>query len=738
MASRKNPPPPSPLADLQGTILTAGPVLTSPPAAPLEASNELFLNRDLSWLRFNERVLQEALDPRTPLLERVKFFQIFTTNLDEFFMKRVGGLKRQLALGIKEGVDPGFSSEGLLHDIRRQVQPILQARNAAWVQDISPALEREGILLLKWNDLSANEKSSIGGYFEKNLFPILTPLAVDPGHPFPFISNLSTSLGVLLRNPRTEHSDEFAYATESLFARVKIPSSFASWLKLPSSSGSEDRLISMREVIAHHADRLFPGMEILGSLIFRITRNADVERDEEDAEDLLEMVTEELRERRFAKVVRLEHSASPNLALRDFLRTEMELSETDTYEQEFTDVDFSQLEPIWSLNRRKHRYRPWNPITPEPLLDEDTSIFGLIRDQDLLVHHPYESFHQTVERFVRTAVNDPKVQAIKMVLYRTGSDSPFIPLLIRAAENGKQVVCLVELKARFDEARNIQVARMLEKAGVHVVYGIVGLKTHCKTTLVVRQEGDEVRSYAHIGTGNYHAGTSRLYTDLGLFTSKPEFTQDVVQLFHYLTGRSLNRSYNKLIVAPLLMKQRFLELIRFEADQARAGKPARIIGKMNQLEDPEIIRELYAASQAGVRIDLIVRGFCCLRPQIPGLSENIWVSCVIGRFLEHSRIFLFQHGTSSPDQGQMYIGSADWMSRNLNWRVEAVCPIEDKAHKQRLWDLLQMLLADRRQAWDLRGDGTYVQRQPQNEAEQEGTHDRLMRLYESSHQLGHA
>lgn len=731
MASRKNPPSPSQRAE----SIVAPSVFTTPlaqPAATPDASAEHFLNRDLSWLRFNERVLQEALDPRTPLLERVKFFQIFTTNLDEFFMKRVGGLKRQLALGIREGVDPGFSSENLLQNIRRQVQPTLQARNAAWVQDIAPALQNEGILLLGWGDLSASEQSGVENYFEKNLFPILTPLAVDPGHPFPFISNLSTSLGVLLRNPRDQHSDEFTYANESLFARVKIPSSFPSWLRLSPAGSTEERFISMREVISRFAERLFPGMEILDSLVFRITRNADIERDEEDAEDLLEMVTEELRERRFAKVVRLEHSARPNIALRDFLRSEMELIDSDFYEQEYTDVDFSQLEPIWSVNRRKLRYRPWTPVTPEPLQDEDASIFSLIREQDLLVHHPFESFHQTVERFVRSAVNDPKVQAIKMVLYRTGSDSPFIPLLIRAAENGKQVVCLVELKARFDEARNIQVARMLEKAGVHVVYGIVGLKTHCKTTLIVRQEGDEVRSYAHIGTGNYHAGNARLYTDLGLFTAKPEFTQDVVQLFHYLTGRSLNRSYNKLIVAPLSMKQKFVELIRFEAEQARAGKPGRIIAKMNQLEDSEIIRELYAASQAGVRIDLIVRGFCCLRPQVPGLSENIWVSSVIGRFLEHSRIFLFQHGASTPEQGQIYIGSADWMSRNLNWRVEAVCPIEDKSHKKRLWELLQMMLSDRRQAWDLKSDGVYNQRRPLNAPEEMGTHDRLMKLYEAS------
>ncbi len=698
-------------------------------ALPSSATSEESFNREISWLQFNARVLQEALDARTPLLERVKFLQIFTTNLDEFYMKRVGGLKRQVALGITEGARNTLSNQAMLLEIRRQILPLLHARNACWVQDLAPALEKERILLLQWPDLEREEQLWLAQYFEKNLFPVLTPLAVDPGHPFPFLSNLSTSLGVLLRNPRAQNGEEFSSSNESLFARLKIPSSFASWIRLPTSTSTEERMIHIREVITRNLDRLFPGMEILGSLTFRITRNADVERDEEDAEDLLEMITEELRERRFARVIRLEHGPNPNITLRDFLKNEMELLDSDIYEQEFTDIDFSHLDPIWGVNRRKLKYKNWIPITPEPLQDEDASIFSVIRDQDLVVHHPYESFHQTVERFVRTAVNDPRVIAIKMVLYRTGADSPFIPLLIRAAENGKQVACLVELKARFDEARNIQVARLLEKAGVHVVYGIVGLKTHCKVTLVARQEGEEVRCYGHIGTGNYHASTARLYTDLGLFTSKPEFTQDLIQLFHYLTGRSLNRSYSKLIVAPLAMKQRFIELIRFETEQAQAHRPARIIAKMNSLEDPEIIEELYAASQAGVQIDLIVRGFCCLRPQVPGLSENIFVTSVIGRFLEHSRIFLFQHGASLPQEGLLYIGSADWMSRNLNWRVEAVCPIEDKAPKQRIWDLLQMLICDHRQAWDLRADGIYTQRQPRNEAE--GTHDRLMRLYES-------
>jgi len=688
-----------------------------------------YLNRDISWLQFNARVLHEAIDPRTPLLERVKFLQIFTTNLDEFFMKRVGGLKHQKAAGILKGAHQQPGPAELIQEIRKAILPLLEQRSNCWTDALIPLLKKEGIELLEWTDLSLNEQSWLENYFDQNLFPVLTPLSVDSGHPFPFISNLSSSYGLLLRNPRSSHLSDETYNAEALFARVKIPSTFPAWIRLP-GLGHDERFISLTQILKQFLGKLFPGMEILHSLWFRITRNAELERDEEDAEDLLEMITEEIRERRFAEVVRLELGPQPNPLIRELLRYELELHDEEIYENS-TDIDFSSLNVIFDLERKKLKYKPWIPTIPHPFQDGEVSIFNSILDADLLVHHPYESFHHSIERFVRTASSDPKVLAIKMTLYRTGADSPFIPFLMRAAEEGKQVVCLVELKARFDEERNIQVARALEKAGVHVVYGVVGLKTHCKVVLVVRQEETQVRSYAHIGTGNYNSKTAGLYTDFGYFTAKPEFTEDVVQLFHFLTGRSLNRQYNKLLLAPTHLKTYFLQMIRFEMEEALNQRPARIIAKMNSLEDVDIIQALYDASQAGVSIDLIVRGFCCLRPQVPGLSDNIRVISVIGRFLEHCRIFHFQHGSANPLDGLFMIGSADWMYRNLTARVEVVTPIEDKNLKKRLSDLLQVLLQDERQAWTLQADGNYLQKTPSSKDHSLGTHDIQMEYYRS-------
>lgn len=694
-----------------------------------------YLNRDISWLQFNARVLHEALDPRTPLLERVKFLQIFTTNLDEFFMKRVGGLKHQKAAGILKGPNQQLGPAELIQEIRKIILPLLEQRANCWTNEIIPLLIKEEICLLQWEELDSREQKWVENFFDQNLFPVLTPLSVDSGHPFPFISNLSSSYGLLLRNPRSQHVSDENYDTEALFARVKIPSTFPAWVRLPdfgkAASLPKERFISLKHILKQFMGKLFPGMEILHTLWFRITRNAEMERDEEDAEDLLEMITEEIRERRFAEVVRLEHGPRVNPTIREFLKYELELHDEDIYENA-TDIDFSSLNVIFDLERQDLKYRPWTPTIPPPFQDEETSIFNSIRDADLLVHHPYESFHHSIERFVRTAASDPKVLAIKMTLYRTGADSPFIPSLILAAEEGKQIVCLVELKARFDEERNIQVARSLEKAGVHVVYGVVGLKTHCKVVLVVRQEENQVRSYVHIGTGNYNSKTAGLYTDFGYFTAKPEFTEDVVQLFHFLTGRSLNRQYNKLLIAPIHLKTYFLKMIQFEREEALNNRPARIIAKMNSLEDRDIIQALYDASQAGVSIDLIVRGFCCLRPQVPGVSDNIRVISVIGRFLEHCRIFYFQHGTLDPLDGPYMIGSADWMYRNLTSRVEVVTPIEDRNLKKRLYDLLQILLQDQRQAWVLQADGNYIQKTPSSEAQNLGTHDIQMKYYEST------
>lgn len=690
-----------------------------------------FIDRELSWLRFNQRVLNEALDQRTPLLERVNFLQIFRSNLDEFFMKRVGGLKRQVAAGV--AVSSKFSAEASpesqLIQVRSEINSLIEKQTACIMGELRPALFKEGIYLLRWDDLSPEERDFADRFFREKVFPVLTPLAVDPGHPFPFLSNLSTSLGVLLKHPISQSNSEQALNDEEvLFARVKIPDVFPAWIRLNTESDKEIRFFSLAEMIARNLHMLFPGMDVIDLMVFRITRNAEVERDEEDVEDLLEMIEEELRERRFARVIRLEHGPNPNARIRNLLMDELDLHESDIYELPL-ELDYFFLKPVADINRAEHKFQPWTPVVPSALLDEEINILDLIRENEILVHHPYDSFSSTVERFIRTAVDDPNVIAIKMTLYRTGDDSPFIPLLIEAAEMGKQVVCLVELKARFDEQKNILTAQRLEKAGVHVVYGIVGLKTHCKVSQVVRRERDTLRCYVHIGTGNYHSVTARLYTDLGLFTASPEISEDVVHLFHYLTGRSHYHDYKKLVIAPISLKKRFFELIDRETQFAQKGLPARIIAKMNSLEERDICQALYRASQAGVKIDLIVRGVCCLRPGVPGRSENIRVISIIGRFLEHSRIFFFQNGKTNLQDGDFYIGSADWMYRNLAARVEAVVPVENKALRLKIWDILNVHLQDQRQAWDMLPDGNYQQRVAPSDAASPnhlGSHQQFM------------
>ncbi|MCC6579050.1 MAG: polyphosphate kinase 1, partial [Phycisphaeraceae bacterium] len=512
------------------------------------------------------------------------------------------------------------------------------------------------------------------------------------------------------------------------------------WLKLESSRPNVHRFVHLEQVIRHNLEHLFEGMAIDEIMPFRITRNADVERDEDDADDLLELVEQELRDRRFARVVRLEVPQEPSPAMTQFLMGELELKEDDVYRTS-GELDYSDLWMINELKLPKLKHPAWTPTIPNRLADDEKDMFSVIREGDVLVHHPYDSFHVSVERFIRAATRDPKVVAIKLTLYRTSEDSPFIPDLIAAAEAGKQVVCLVELKARFDEERNVRLAQRLEKAGIHVVYGLVGLKTHTKTAMVVRHEADGMRTYSHIGTGNYNSKTANIYTDLGLFTCRPAITGELVRLFHYLTGRSLRRNFNHLLVAPVNMKQRFYELIDREIAHAKAWKEKggdesdpnrpRIIAKMNSLEDRGICRKLYEASRAGVGVDLIVRGFCCLRPGVPGVSDNIRVSSVIGRFLEHSRIYRF-HNAGQPEY---FIGSADWMYRNLNNRVECITPIYDPALQQKLDQILRIMMNDHRQAWDMTSDGTYVQRQPDpRQTEQQpreyaiGTQARLMEL----------
>ncbi len=683
----------------------------------------VFFDRDLSWLEFNRRVLHEALDARTPLLERVKFLAIFNSNLDEFFMKRVALCRRRATTAVEaaEG-NPGLAH---LEQIRNALLPMIAAQADIYQRAIRPELAQHGIHLLSWPDLTDFQRDAAYRYFRKNVFPVLTPLAVDPGHPFPFLSNLSTSLGVLLRAPDGD---------ESLFARVKVPDVLPQWVALPDERengkpGTRQCFVRLLDLVRDNLADLFPGMTVLEVLPFRVTRNVEVEPEDDDPEDLAEMVEEELRQRRFEKVVRLECCPSSGGETQiPLLLRKLGLTELDLYRMP-AELDFTDLFPIAGLNRPELRDPPWHPVVPPAFADDEVDVFAAIRTGDLLVHHPYESFDATVAHFIRAAAVDPKVVALKMTVYRVGSDTSFLDALIAAAEAGKQVACLVEVTARFDERQNLQMAQALEKAGVHVVYGVVGLKTHCKTALVVRQDEDGLRCYSHIGTGNYHVKTARLYTDLGLFTCDPDLTADVAELFHYLTGRSRKRDYRKLLVAPVNMRDHFLAKIEQEIAHRKAGRPARIIAKMNQLEDRSICEALVRASRAGVSVDLIVRGFCLLAPGVAGVTENVRVISVIGRFLEHSRIFYFQSGVADPLAGSYYIGSADWMERNLSQRVEAITPIEAPPLRERLWGILQTLLQDHRQAWDLRPDGLYVQRQPREDdppAARLGTHATMM------------
>ncbi len=652
-----------------------------------------FLNRDFEWLEFNRRVLDMSGDAGVPLLERVRFLSIFSSNLDEFFMKRVGSLRHQIEEGLPGPVVEALTPAQQFAGIRERVMMMAKAQANMLKMDLYPALRTQNIELLKWDELNMDEQNEARKWFRHNVFPILTPLAVDPGHRFPFISNMSVSLGVMLQRPGE---------SEQLFARVKVPEIPSRLYRVPGTR----RWIPLQDIIEHNLDELFPGMEILKVLPFRVTRNAEIDNDNDDADDLLEAIQQQLRERRFARVVRMEIPTNANPRILKFLMDELEIDEADIYESDGV-LDYGALNEIADVDDADLHFSSWTPIKPLGFDHGNYDIFARIRKGDVLLHHPYESFEASVEQFIEQAAKDPKVLCIKQSLYRTSGDSPFITSLIHAAETGKQVAVLVELRARFDEARNIRWARKLEDAGVHVAYGVVGLKTHTKTALVVRQEASGIRCYGHIGTGNYNSKTARLYEDIGLLTCDPEITEDLTGLFNYMTGRSRQRDYLKLLIAPVAMKKRFLQLIENEIELTKPGKPGRIIAKMNQLEDRGIMDALYRASQAGVQIDLIVRGFCCLRPGVPGLSDNIRVRSVVGRFLEHSRIFWFQAGKENPLDGDMYIGSADWMYRNLQTRVEAATPILLAEHRARLWEVIQTCLNDCRQSWQMRGDGTY-------------------------------
>ena len=707
------------------------------PARPDIGPESRSFNRDLSWLEFNSRVLHQAVDERTPLLDRVRFLGIFTSNLDEFVMKRIGWLKRA-AEGKVEHLDESLAPTRMLATVRATFENLEEEQAAAFERSIRPALAREGIELLEYPSLPAGERDRLDAWFHANVFPVLTPLAVDPGHRFPFISNLSANLGVLLKEPSK---------SESLFARVKIPQGMPQWVRIPADEGEgavradpgRGRFVQLIDIVRHNLDDLFLGMHIEEVMPFRVTRAADGhgEDDAGYAENLLSFVERQLKRRRFANVVRLEiaRGASSKLVRQIVEMFKIKPEDTDVSQGL---LDYRTLYEIAELPRPALKYSAWTPVCPARLDDDRRDIFSVIRKSDLLVHHPYESFAASAERFIADAAADPAVLAIKQTIYRTSRDSPFIAHLIRAAESGKQVAVLVELRARFDESRNVKLAQMLEKAGVHVAYGVMGLKTHCKAALVVRREEGVLRAYAHLGTGNYNPATAQLYTDLGLFTCDPQITADVVDLFNLLTGRSRKRDYQRLLVAPATMKPGFLTHIQREIDLARAHAEGRspvggrIIAKMNALEDAAVARELYKASQAGVKIELYVRGFCCLRPGVPGLSENITVTSVVGRFLEHSRIFHFGSGQLDPLAGDWYIGSADWMYRNLEQRVEACCPVLDRAGRAKLRRLIDVMAADRRHAWDLQPDGRYAMRHARPDADPEspeaaGTFATLMR-----------
>jgi polyphosphate kinase len=700
--------------------------LSAPLAPALDLRDpSLYINRELSWLEFNRRVLHEALDPRTPLLERLKFLSIFSSNLDEFYQVRVAGLKRQVSAGIVERTADGMTPEAQLHSIAGIVRDLVRQDRRCLHDEVLPQLAAHGLVLHSGlTDLGREERQRLDTYFHANVFPVLTPLAVDPGHPFPYISNLSLSLAVVLRGVDSEER----------FARVKVPKILPRWVPLMAPS----EFVPLEEVIGTNLESLFPGVEILGWYTFRITRNTDLQiADDDEADDLLSLIQEEVRNRRFAEVVRIEVHASMPDSLRQLLLAEFSeqqepparpLSAEDLYEVPGL-LDAADLLSLAGLDLPELKDPPFHPGT-QPRLAAPRNILDVIREGDILLHHPFDNFATSVERFIQSAADDPDVLAIKLTLYRTGGDSSLARVLAHAAERGKQVAVLIELQARFDEENNIIWAQRLEDVGVHVSYGVAGLKTHAKVALVVRREGDTMRRYLHIGTGNYNPKTARIYADFGILTANAELGADLTDLFNVLTGFASPSGYRKLIVAPRGMRERFLAMIRREAEHHEAGRPARILVKMNALVDPDIIVALYQASQAGVPIDLIVRGICCLRPGLPGVSETIRVISIVGRFLEHSRALYFLNGGDE----EVYIGSADWMPRNLDRRIEAVAPITDPAHRQALRDVMLLMWHDNRQAWELAADGSYRQRRPAPEEPERATHrllgERVIRAVE--------
>ncbi len=663
--------------------------------------SDRFLDRELSWLAFNRRVLELAEDPTLPLLERVNFAAIFGSNLDEFFMVRVAGLKRRIATGLAVRSASGLEPQEVLDAISAEGHELQQRHATTFKEVLEPALREKGIGLVSWADLTDEQQVNLKAYFDNQIFPVLTPLAVDPAHPFPYISGLSLNLAVVLRNPDngTEH-----------FARVKVPPLLPRFVRVPGSTGNSDvKFIPLEMVIGQFLAKLFAGMEVLQHHTFRVTRNEDLEVDEDEGENLLVALEKELLRRKFGPPVRLEVASNINPQVLELLVRELDIAEEDVYRLP-APLDLTGLFEIAGIKRAELHYAPHNVVTNRYLRndgDEKPNFFRAIREREILLHHPYESFSSSVQEFLAQAAADPKVLAIKQTLYRTSGDSPIVDALIDAAEAGKQVLALVEIKARFDEQNNITWARKLEQAGVHVVYGIVGLKTHCKLSLVIRQEGDTLRRYCHIGTGNYNPKTARFYEDYGLLTSREQVGEDLTRLFNQLSGYAPDASFKALLVSPNGVREGLTERIQREIDFHEAGKPAHIQIKVNSLVDEQIIDSLYKASQAGVPVDVLVRGMCALKPGVPGLSETIKVRSVLGRYLEHSRVFAFAGG-GDPD---IFIGSADMMHRNLDRRVEALVKIVQPDHIKELQDLFTLAMSETSSSWHLETGGSWTRHQ---------------------------
>lgn len=670
--------------------------MTLPPT--LFLSRKLLFNREASWLEFNRRVLEEALDKSQPLLERVKFLSIFSTNLDEFFMIRVSGLKQQIEENVTELSLDGLTPIAQLKLINEALRPMLAEQVRCFKEEVLTELEANAIIISPYRTLSDRQRRMLTTYFIDHVFPVLTPQAVDPSHPFPYISNLSLNLGVMIEP--NGHTVDAAGAPR--FARVKVPPLVPRLVPVGDDSRAE--FVLLEELIAANIEALFPGMRAAELHTFRVTRDADIEIREDEANDLLQAVERELRKRRFGTAVRLEVAASMPGEMVRFLASSLKLAADDVYTIDGP-LNMPDLMALYKMDRAELSHlkdKPYAAAAPSALRTSE-SVFDVIKRQDVLVHHPYDSFSSVLD-FINAAAADPDVQAIKMTLYRPGPDSPVVRALMQAVEKGKQVAVLVELKARFDEESNIEWARRLERVGVHVVYGMIGLKTHCKLALVIRREAGALRRYLHVGTGNYNPSTARIYTDVGLFTADPDFGADASELFNYLTGFSHQTEYRRLLVAPVNLRQRLTALVEREIEHQKIGRPSRIVAKINSLTDTKLIRTLYEASQAGVPIDLVVRGVCTLRPGVPGLSDTITVKSIVGRFLEHSRIFYFLNA----GEEEVYIGSADWMQRNLDRRVELLAPINDPRLRTHLKEeVLDVCLKDNVKARRLLPDGTY-------------------------------